>query len=64
MTVFCLLFFAGDPLYEFSLCLLIGIIVGTISSIFISATLPGLLGMKADYFYKKAEEIEALAERP
>ena len=63
-TVGAVWLLAGLPLYGFSMALFAGIIVGTISSISIAATLPQLLGLKADYFQQKEASAALLAETP
>jgi preprotein translocase subunit SecF len=44
----------------FAISLFTGILIGTFSSITISATVPQLIGLSADYYNKKDEEICAL----
>lgn len=56
-TILAIWFFAGESLAGFSIALFTGILVGTYSSIAISATVPQLLGLTADYYHKKNEEI-------
>lgn len=51
---------AGRPLEGFSVSLFVGIMVGTLSSICISATVPGLIGLNVDY-YKREVEVEGLS---
>ncbi|MFT4926981.1 MAG: preprotein translocase subunit SecF [Phenylobacterium sp.] len=54
---------AGRPLEGFSVSLFVGIMVGTLSSICISATVPGLIGLDVDYYKRKiaqrAEEMNS-----
>lgn len=56
-TILAIWFFAGDSLSGFSIALFTGILVGTFSSVAISATVPELLGLTADYYQKKEEEV-------
>ena len=63
-TVGAVWLLAGLPLYGFSMALFAGIIVGTISSISIAATLPQYLGLKADYFQQKEAAAALIAETP
>jgi len=55
-TICALWFFAGDSLHGFSIALFIGILIGTFSSIAISATVPQLLGLQRGY-YQQQEEV-------
>lgn len=56
-TILAIWLFAGESLAGFSIALFFGILVGTFSSISISATVPQLLGLTADYYQKKEEEV-------
>lgn len=56
-TILAIWIFAGESLAGFSIALFSGILVGTFSSIAISATVPQLLGLTADYYHKKEEDI-------
>jgi preprotein translocase subunit SecF len=56
-TILAICFFAGESLSGFSIALFTGIIVGTFSSIAISATIPQLLGLTADYYQQKEEDV-------
>lgn len=56
-TILAIWFFAGESLSGFSIALFSGILVGTFSSIAISATVPQLLGLTSDYYHKKEEEV-------
>lgn len=56
-TIISIWFFAGESLHGFSVALFSGILVGTYSSIAISATVPQLLGLTADYYQQQQEEI-------
>ena len=49
-TVSAIWLLAGPPLQGFSIALFIGILVGTLSSIFLSATVPELLGLKREHY--------------
>ena len=57
VTILAIWIFAGESLTGFSIALFSGVLVGTFSSIAISATVPQLLGLSADYYNKKAEEV-------
>ncbi|WP_426370336.1 protein translocase subunit SecF [Pseudocolwellia sp. HL-MZ7] len=59
-TVMAIWIFAGESLSGFAISLFTGILIGTFSSITISATVPQLIGLSADYYNKKDEEICAL----
>ncbi|MFT6345707.1 MAG: preprotein translocase subunit SecF [Paraglaciecola sp.] len=56
-TILAIWFFAGESLAGFSIALFTGILVGTFSSIAISATVPQLFGLKANYYQRKEEDI-------
>ncbi|MBE0365880.1 preprotein translocase subunit SecF [Pseudoalteromonas ulvae UL12] len=56
-TIASIWLLAGPPLAGFSLALFSGIVVGTLSSICISATLPQLLGLNANH-YQERDKIE------
>ncbi|MDP7592430.1 MAG: protein translocase subunit SecF [Litorilituus sp.] len=56
-TILAIWIFAGESLAGFSIALFSGILVGTFSSIAISATVPQLLGLTADYYQKKEEDV-------
>lgn len=56
-TILAIWFFAGESLSGFAIALFSGILVGTFSSTAISATVPQLLGLTADHYHKKDEEI-------
>ncbi|WP_019027997.1 protein translocase subunit SecF [Colwellia piezophila] len=56
-TILAIWFFAGESLEGFSIALFSGILVGTFSSIAISVTVPQLLGLTADYYHKKEQDI-------
>jgi preprotein translocase subunit SecF len=56
---------AGAPLQGFSIALFVGIVVGTLSSICIAATLPQLLGLRHEnYQVKVDEQSQALMDMP
>jgi len=56
-TILAIWLFAGESLAGFSISLFCGVLVGTFSSIAISATVPQLLGLSADYYHKKEQEV-------
>ena len=49
-VLLALLLFGGDVLFNFSLAMLFGVIIGTYSSIFLAAPLLGYLGVRRDVF--------------
>lgn len=57
VTIIAIWGFAGESLAGFSIALFTGVLVGTFSSIAISATVPQLLGLTADYYQQKEEDI-------
>ncbi len=59
-TILAIWIFAGESLSGFAISLFTGILIGTFSSITISATVPQLIGLSADYYNKKDEEVCAL----
>jgi preprotein translocase subunit SecF len=56
-TIVAIWVFAGESLAGFSIALFSGILIGTFSSIAISATVPQLLGLSADYYHEKEAEL-------
>lgn len=61
LAVIALLIYGGPVLFSFSLALLIGIIVGTYSSIYVAGTLAIAFGLKrADFLPKKQEAVDDL----
>lgn len=56
-TILAIWYFAGESLKGFAVALFTGIIVGTYSSIALSATIPQFLGLEADHYQKKDEPI-------
>ena len=56
-TILSIWIFAGESLAGFSIALFSGVLVGTFSSIAISVTVPQLLGLSADYYHKKEEDL-------
>ncbi len=56
-TIGAIWIFAGESLNGFAISLFSGIVVGTYSSIAISATVPQLLGLTADYYQQQQEDI-------
>ena len=59
-TILAIWFFAGESLAGFSIALFSGILVGTFSSIAISATVPQLFGLSPDYYQEKEDELCSL----
>jgi len=62
MVVLALFFLGGSMLYGFSLALIIGIIVGTYSSIYVAGSLSLALGLTRQHLLPVAKEV--LDERP
>ncbi len=58
-TMGSLWWLAGAPLEGFSVALFAGILLGTFSSIFISATFPELVGLDVEYYKVKKEQNES-----
>ena len=56
-TILAIWIFAGESLHGFAVALFSGILVGTFSSIAISATVPQLLGLNANYYQIKDEDV-------
>lgn len=52
---------AGKPLEGFAISLFIGILVGTLSSICISATIPGMLGLDVNHYKPKVDDEQLMA---
>ncbi|MEL0658480.1 protein translocase subunit SecF [Psychromonas arctica] len=57
-TVSAIWLLAGQPLQGFSIALFVGIMVGTYSSIFLSATIPELLNLNRDHYQMKESPVE------
>ncbi len=55
-TIIAIWVLAGTPLRGFAMSLFTGILVGTLSSICIAATVPALLGLDVDHYKIKPEE--------
>ncbi len=62
LAVFALLLFGGPIMYGFSIALIIGVIVGTYSSIYIASASALLLGLQRDDLLPRAKE--AVDDRP
>lgn len=60
-VVLCLFFLGGTLLYSFSLALIIGIVVGTYSSIYVAGSLAATLGLDRSHFVPQLKEVD---ERP
>jgi preprotein translocase subunit SecF len=58
MVVLALLFLGGNLLYGFSLALLIGIVVGTYSSIYVAGSLTIMLGLTRHHLIKPPKEAD------
>lgn len=56
MAVLILLIFGGTPLQGFSITLLIGVFIGSISSIYVASAIALKLGMKREYLLQTVEE--------
>lgn len=61
LAVVALLFFGGDALFGFSIGLLVGVVFGIYSSVYVAGALMLYLGVSRDDFIVKAEEVD---ERP
>ena len=57
-TVSAIWLLAGQPLQGFSIALFVGIMVGTYSSIFLSATIPELLNLNRDHYQMKESPVD------
>jgi preprotein translocase SecF subunit len=55
-VLLALLVFGGDVLFNFSLAMLLGVIIGTYSSIFLAAPLLGYLGVRREAFTAPAQD--------
>ena len=64
LTVFALFFFGGPTLHGFSTALIVGIIVGTLSSIFFANPVLLWLGVTKQDLMPRAKEDAELARRP
>lgn len=64
LTVSALYFFGGPALEGFSLALMVGIIIGTLSSIFFASPVLLALGVTKQDLMPKARDEEAMARRP
>jgi preprotein translocase subunit SecF len=64
LTVLALFFFGGPTLHGFSTALIVGIIVGTLSSIFFANPVLLWLGVTKQDLMPKAKEDAELARRP
>jgi preprotein translocase subunit SecF len=64
LTVVALYLFGGPVLQGFSITLIIGIIVGTLSSIFFASPILLLLGVSKMDLIRKTEVDPAIAARP
>lgn len=62
LVVFALFFMGGSMLHGFSLALIIGIVVGTYSSIYVAGSLALALGLKREHLLPVPKEV--LDERP
>jgi preprotein translocase subunit SecF len=54
LTVACIGLLAGEALHGFAIALFVGVLVGSFSSITVSATLPELLGLKASFYHQQS----------
>ena len=57
LTMLALLVFGGSAVYGFAVAMSIGIVVGTYSSIYVTATFALLLGMKREDLQEKQKEV-------
>jgi preprotein translocase subunit SecF len=56
LVLFCLYFIAGEVLQGFALALIIGIVIGTYSSVFIASTITAALGISKEDLMPKPKE--------
>lgn len=61
-TVSAIWFLAGPPLQGFSIALFVGIVIGTMSSVCFSATIPLFLGLKREHYQEPVETNLTLVE--
>lgn len=54
-TVVCIGVFAGEDLTSFAIAMFVGVLVGSFSSITVSATLPEMLGLKASFYDERSK---------
>jgi preprotein translocase subunit SecF len=64
LTVVALFFFGGSSLHGFSLALIVGIIVGTLSSIFFACPMLHIFGVSKQDLMPKVRDEAELARRP
>jgi preprotein translocase subunit SecF len=64
LTVVALFFFGGPNLHGFSLALIVGIIVGTLSSIFFACPMLHVFGVSKQDLMPKVRDDAELARRP
>jgi preprotein translocase subunit SecF len=61
LVLFALFLLGGEALWGFSVCLIIGIVVGTYSSVYIASSMALLLNVSpADLIAQKAEQVDEL----
>ena len=61
LVLFALMFFGGDTLWGFSVALIIGIVVGTYSSIYVASSMALALEVsQADFVVTKQEKVDEL----
>ncbi|MDN4501652.1 protein translocase subunit SecF [Alteromonadaceae bacterium BrNp21-10] len=61
-TIGAIWIFGGQPLQGFAIGLFAGVVVGTLSSIAISATIPQLIGLNPEFYQQRAQELLANEE--
>lgn len=61
-TIGAIWIFGGQPLQGFAIALFAGVVVGTLSSVAVSVTIPQIIGLEAD-FYRLRQEV-AVDETP
>ncbi len=64
IVLFCLYFIAGETLQGFALALIIGIVFGTYSSVYICANITAALGISKEDLMPKAKEGSEVDEMP
>jgi preprotein translocase subunit SecF len=63
VVLLALYFLGGEVIHNFTLAMLLGIIIGTYSSVFIAAPLLGYLGVKRDWSGTEKKKSSAVASR-
>ena len=56
-TISAIWIFGGQPLQGFAIALFAGVVVGTLSSIAVSATIPQLIGLNPEFYQHRAQAL-------